>query len=230
MARPLVGLVAHRGVLSGGDARMGRHVTAEAYSRAVARAGGLPIALPLVEPGDIADLLGRVDALVVTGGADVDPSRYGHERDERCGPSDPVRDATDIAFVRAAVEVGLPTLCICRGVQVLNVAMGGTLLQHLDDHMVMEGYNATIHDVRIESGTALAGVMNGAASLGVNSLHHQAIDDVGDGLRVTAWAHDGTVEAVEVIDAPQVRGVQWHPEMLRHRPEHLALFEALIAR
>ena len=122
MARPLVGLVAHRGVLSGGDARMGHHVTAEAYSRAVARAGGLPIALPLVEPGDIADLLGRVDALVVTGGADVDPSRYGHERDERCGPSDPVRDATDIAFVRAAVEVGLPTLCICRGVQVLNGA------------------------------------------------------------------------------------------------------------
>lgn len=84
--------------------------------------------------------------------------------------------------------------------QVLNVAMGGTLLQHLDDHMVMEGYNATIHDVRIESCTVLAGVMNGAASLGVNSLHHQAIDDVGDGLRVTAWAHDGTVEAVEVID------------------------------
>jgi putative glutamine amidotransferase len=229
MGRSLVGLVAHRGVLTGGDPRMGHHVTAEAYSRAVARAGGLPVALPLVESGDVVDLLGRVDALIVTGGADVDPSTYGRERDERCGPSDPVRDATDIAFVRAAAEIGLPTLCICRGVQVLNVAFGGTLVQHLDDHMVVERYNATTHHVRVEPGSALSGLVGGAASIGVNSLHHQAIDDVGDGLRVTAWALDGTVEAVELVDAPQVRGVQWHPEMLRHRPEHLALFEALLA-
>ena len=224
---PLVGIVGHRAGVPDSGSDVDHVVAAQAYARAVRRAGGLPMVLAHVEPGDAAEYVQRVDALVVTGGPDVDPAMYAADRLATCGPSDPDRDRTDIAFVQAAAAAGVPTLCICRGVQVMNVAFGGTLVQHVDDHMVVDRYNDTVHHVRVAAGSVL-GPLATDGWLAVNSLHHQVIDRPGEGVRVTAWSNDGHPEAIEVDGAPSMLGVQWHPELIRHRPEQLWLFRRLI--
>lgn len=185
-----------------------------AYVRAVVRAGGLPILLPVVDTGDIDALLDAVDALVVSGGGDVDPACYGEDAIESVGGVDRPRDDFDIALWRAVLERPLPTLGICRGTQVLNVALGGSLLQHVD------GHRSTNHRVTSAEGGTFT----------VNSLHHQAVDRLGDGARVAARSDDGAVEAIAVAGAPHVVAVQWHPELLRHEPDQLALFERLCGR
>lgn len=230
-ARPLVGITAHGTMINDDDdgIRVAHSVVGRAYLRAVHRAGGLPILLPLVDPDDADDLLDRVDALVVTGGADVDPTHYGQARSAQCGVTDPERDAVDLAFAKAAVRRNMPTLCICRGVQVLNVAMGGTLVQHVDEHMRIDLYDRDVHDVQVTSGSRLASLL-GSSSLSVNSLHHQVIDRPGDRVRIVASNSDGHPEAIEIDGAPAVLGVQWHPELLRHRSEQLALFQSLVSR
>jgi putative glutamine amidotransferase len=225
--RPIVGIAAHQALLGDGDVQTKHEVVSLAYVKAVRKAGGVPLLLPCVDPDDARGLLERVDALLMTGGGDVDPTIYGaDEVHPRTSGVDAERDARDIALCRTAVERDVPTLAICRGSQVLNVALGGTLVQHVDDHFEISRYNELVHEVEIESSSTLAGWI-GRTSLGVNTLHHQASATVGSGARVVARASDGTIEGIEAAGGRAV-GVQWHPEMLRHLPEHLALFEALV--
>ncbi len=224
----VVGIVGHVDPVTGDEGvAMDHAMAALPYLKAVRRAGGLPVVLPILEPADIDALLDAVDAVVITGGRDVDPAQYGHDVDPRCGPVDPRRDATDLAVARAVVVRDVPTLAVCRGVQILNVALGGTLDQHVDDHMQLEQYNADAHTVTVDPGSRLAAVL-GATSVGVNTLHHQVLGTLGEGVRVVARNEEGHVEGIEIDMAPAVLGVQWHPELMRHRPEHLALFADLV--
>ncbi len=228
--RPRIGITAHVELVTDtdGDALL-HYVAAVPYVKAVHRAGGVPVVLPVVELDDVDALLDSVDGLVVTGGCDVDPASYGALPEPKLGPIDPVRDATDIAFVRAAVDRNLATLAVCRGIQVLNVALGGTLVQHVDEHMRLDAYNASVHPVHIAADAHLATVV-GTTELEVNTLHHQVLDRLGSGVRAVGHNHEGHVEAIVVEHADQVVGVQWHPELLRHRADQLALFVDLVGR
>lgn len=185
------------------------------YSRAIAAAGGMPVGLSRDAPVD--EILGRIDGLVLSGGADIDPARYGQERSPSCGTVEDERDAWELALVDVALSRGLPLFGICRGIQILNVACGGTLVQDLgaatgDGHPRGDVPRETpVHGVKLVPGTRAAGVYG--TELAVNSLHHQAVDEPGAGLVASAHSPDGTVEALEMPDAP-VLAVQWHPEML----------------
>lgn len=190
------------------------------YVRAVQDAGGRAILLP-PEPADVQDpgaLLDLVDALILTGGAgDLDPALYGQEPHPETGPVQRERDAYELALTRAAAERGLPTLGICRGMQVLNVAYGGSIEQHLPDVLNHEEHRHTVgsfadHEVRLAPGS-LAARATGAERAAVKSHHHQGVREIGDGLEATGWtAGDGTVEALEDPRHPFVLGVLWHPE------------------
>ena len=225
-----IGITAHLELVAPDDGDGSLHYVVSApYVKAVRKAGALPVLLPVVDPDDAAAMLDMVDALIVTGGGDVDPINYGAAPDPMLGPTDLLRDAADLAITRAAVESNTPTLATCRGIQVLNVAMGGTLVQHIDEHMRVDMYNEDVHSVDIEPASRLATIL-GTKALGVNSMHHQVIDRLGPGVRSVAYNHDGHIEAIEIDAAPAVLGVQWHPEMLRHRDDHLALFEDLVGQ
>jgi putative glutamine amidotransferase len=189
------------------------------YVWAVQRAGGRPILLP-PDPEDTKNLdavLDLIDALVLSGGRDLDPSLYDQEPHPETEPARPARDAYELALARAAVERRMPVLGICRGMQVLNVAYGGTIEHHLpdvlghDDHRSTPGAFAE-HEVRLEPGS-LAARSAGSEQTPVKSHHHQGMRDIGEGLRVTGWAAaEETVEAVEDPRCPFVLGVLWHPE------------------
>ena len=223
-----VGIVGHIGAMTGDEGVAVDHFMATtAYVKAVYRAGGTPLVLPVVDPSDVDALLDAVDAVVITGGCDVDPASYGHYPDEQLGPIDPRRDASDLAIARAVVARNLSTLAVCRGVQILNVALGGTLTQHVDDHMRLDQYNIDAHTVKIDAQSRLARIV-GTETLGVNTLHHQVLDALGNGVGAVAHNEHGHTEAIEIDGAPNVLGVQWHPEFLRHRADHLALFAQLI--
>ncbi|HZT64325.1 MAG TPA: gamma-glutamyl-gamma-aminobutyrate hydrolase family protein [Acidimicrobiales bacterium] len=226
--RPLIGITAHLRLVEEAGTSVLHHVANASYVKAVRKAGGIPVLLPMVDPEDAAVLLDRVDGLVVTGGDDVDPSSYGEERHPKTGATDPARDRLDLAVCREAVQRDHPTLAICRGAQVLGVALGGALVQHLDDHFDMARYNQAIHRVKVGPGSTLANWI-GVEEVEVNSLHHQASGALGPGAVATAYAEDGTVEGIEAVGRRNVVGVQWHPELLRHRPEHLALFQSLVS-
>jgi putative glutamine amidotransferase len=205
------------------------------YARAVERAGGLPVVLPPLEESAIGPLVARLAGVCLSGGPDLDPAAYGAEPDPHLGPIEPSLDAFEVAVARRADALGIPVLGICRGCQALNVARGGSLHQHLPDvtdgsihHRQTASGRETTHTVRIETGTRLASIVGGE-DLSVNSFHHQAVDRLGRGLRVAAWAPDGVVEAVEDEGAALYLGVQWHAETLVDRPRHAALFEALVA-
>jgi putative glutamine amidotransferase len=190
-----------------------------AYAAAVQRAGALALLLPpddaVTEAPDL--LLDRVDGLILAGGADVDPSCYGAERHPETGLTWPERDRFEIALARGAVEAGVPVLGICRGMQVLNVALGGTLVQHLpdvlgsDEHLRAPGTFGD-HEVRLEAGS-LAARAGGGERVSVKSHHHQGLDELGEGLVPTGWSANGDlVEAVEAPERDYVLGVLWHPE------------------
>lgn len=182
-----------------------------AYPRLVQRAGALAAMLPPDEPARAAAAVARLDGLVVAGGPDVDPARYGAERSPRTGPPAPERDAWELALIEAALAAGVPLLGICRGMQLLNVALGGTLVQHLDGHAELVGVFGG-HAVKPVPGTRYAGIV--PEELTVPTYHHQAVDRLGTGLLPSAHAPDGTVEAVELPpEEGWVLGVQWHPEM-----------------
>jgi gamma-glutamyl-gamma-aminobutyrate hydrolase PuuD len=225
---PMIGITAHESLVDDGAGVASRHhLTNVAYAKAVRKAGGIPVLLPMVDPADAALFASRVDAVLVTGGADVNPDRYNAAPAPETDAADPARDDSDIALIRAVIDDDRPLLCICRGIQILNVAVGGTLDQHHEGHFDLDRYNEDAHGVRVDAGTTLAKLL-GATQIGVNSLHHQALDMVGPGLRPVAYSDDGLVEGVEVDGCSFALGVQWHPELLRHRPEHLALFRALV--
>ncbi|WP_184562212.1 gamma-glutamyl-gamma-aminobutyrate hydrolase family protein [Streptomyces paradoxus] len=180
------------------------------YPRLVQRAGGLAAMLPPDDPERAADAVSRLDGLVIAGGPDVEPVRYGAEREERTGPPAPERDAWELALIDAALAAGVPLLGICRGMQLLNVALGGTLVQHIDGHAEVVGVFGG-HAVKPVPGSLYAGIV--PEETFVPTYHHQAVDRLGEGLVPSAYAADGTVEAVELPSSDWVLGVQWHPEM-----------------
>jgi putative glutamine amidotransferase len=201
------------------------------YPEVIERAGGVPLIVPLLRPDAIAALLDRVDGVCLPGGPDLQPSVYGEEPHPQLGPTEPRVDAVELALVRAADRRGLPILGICRGMQVLNVARGGTLHQHLPDivgeqleHRQPEHGSITTHHVETAPHSRLRSALGGP-KLEVNSFHHQAVRTMGDDLAATAWAEDGTIEAIEDPGERFVLGVQWHAEGLQ---AHGPLFEALI--
>ncbi|HEY5173595.1 MAG TPA: gamma-glutamyl-gamma-aminobutyrate hydrolase family protein [Acidimicrobiia bacterium] len=226
---PLVGITAHVSLVDDGDGiAVLHHVANVAYAKAIRKAGGVPVLLPMGSAADATAALACVDALLVTGGDDVNPNRYRAEPAPETKAADPARDEFEIELIAAAVGDDRPMLCVCRGIQVLNVALGGTLQQHYDGHFDLPKFNERVHDVRLAPGSMLAKVM-GATDVAVNSLHHQTLDVLAPRLLAVGYSDDGLVEGVEVEECTFALGVQWHPELLRHRPEHLALFEALVA-
>jgi len=197
-----------------------------AYVRALERAGLVPLAVPTMLAADRAGAaLTAVRGLVLTGGEDVAPDRYGAVPHPRLGDVDPVRDAAELALIAAARARRLPILAICRGIQILNVALGGTLYQDLDSERpspVPHSDETSQHAVRVAAGSLLERTL-GMRSATVNSRHHQAIRDLAPGLKAVAWADDGVIEGAEPADAgaPWMVAVQWHPEDLTER----ALFD-----
>ena len=201
------------------------------YADKVAKAGGTPVLLPPL-PG-IEGILPRLDGLVLSGGGDIDPARYAAPRGEAPGPASAARDDAELDLCTAALDSGLPLLGICRGLQVINVALGGTLHQHLPDIVGHDGHSPEpggygSHDVSVAAGSRLASAL-GRAELAVPTHHHQAIDRLGDGLVATAWASDGIIEAAEFRLAGRgtavLLAVQWHPEA----GDDLSLFRWLTA-
>jgi len=195
------------------------------YVRQVSAAGGIPVLLPPI-PDDV-EVLGRLDAVVFAGGADVDPERYGAERSPRSGPAAVDRDEAELALLEAAVSRDLPVLAVCRGLQLLTVLRGGSLVQHLPDVVGNDAHvpsPGTYGDnaVRIAPGSRLAGLLGTKAVWACH--HHQAVDRLGEGLTAVAWAEDGTVEAAELDGARFVVGVQGHPEV----GDDARLFEGLV--
>ena len=208
------------------------------YLQSVTRAGGIPVLLPIsVDEADIREVFDRLDGLLITGGADIDPKLYGEEKSPACGELAPERDRLEMMLAKLAVAHDLPTLGICRGCQVLNVVYGGTLIQDIptelgipmDVHRQPEDYAVVTHGVTVEPGTLLEKI-EGAGEIRVNSRHHQAVKALGQGLLLNGRStEDGIVESFCDPSKRFMLAVQWHPEMLSHeRPEALALFRALV--
>jgi putative glutamine amidotransferase len=219
---------------------VGKFVRADLdYVEGVAEAGGIPVVLPPVGEERTAEaVIGRLDGLLLSGGSDLDPGYYGEEPIAELGVTLPERDAFEMVLLEHALRRGMPIFGICRGMQILNVALGGTLYQDLPsqmDHMVLLGHRQQtpkwqpIHEVEVDAGSKIALIM-GAAELKVNSYHHQAIRDLAPGLTAVACSPDGVIEAVEWSNLSRrwLIGVQWHAEAMRGgaAPEHRRLFEA----
>jgi len=196
----------------------------------IADAGGIPILLGHVQPEDAADALQGVDGLVLTGGSDMCPTSYGEQNEGASTGTDKDADESEIALALAALAADLPTLGICRGFQVVNVALGGTLTQDIADPAgVHRPYANTPreimderHDLRIQPGSRIAEIYGGTRP-GVNTIHHQAVNRIANDLKATAWAPDDIVEALESTNGWDYFGVQWHPEKMPGREEE-ALF------
>ena len=234
MRRPTVGITAATEKVSYGPWKeVPAVMSPERYVRAVQRAGGRALLLPpdpedARDPGEVLDL---IDALLLTGGAgDLDPDLYGQERHPETGPVHEERDAYELALARAVLEREVPTLGVCRGMQVLNLAYGGTVEQHVPDAVGHEEHRHTPgtfadHEVRLEPGS-LAARAAGTELTAVKSHHHQGVREIGDGLRVTGWSTtDDLVEALEDPGRKFVLGVLWHPE----EDEKSQLIKALVS-
>lgn len=230
MTRPLIGITA-----ADGDSR-GLHALRVDYVRSVELAGALPVALFPLEEDAAGPLLARLDALVLSGGGDLDPAVYGAHPHPRLGSVSPRRDAFELRLLREALRRDLPVLAICRGLQLLNVAMGGTLLQDIpsewkgaSDHDSRGPRDRCTHEVHLQPGSRLHAIL-GREALAVNSFHHQAIDRLGEGLVVCARCPaDQVIEGVELPGHRFVLAVQWHPESFwRGARQSSALFSALV--
>jgi putative glutamine amidotransferase len=235
MDKPLIGLTSSRDKIKGSPAY--RFGVAKSYTRAVIRAGGIPLIIPPNLPGEsLLTILPHLGGILFTGGGDVHPRHYGGENSDLVNHVDEERDRVEIALVREAFQADIPFMGICRGLQMINVALGGTLyedistfnadaLQHQQSGEHPRDFLA--HPVEILSNSRLAGIL-GSRSLDVNSLHHQGIRQLSPQLIATAWAPDGIIEAVEAPGHRFVLAVQWHPESLPEDPAMQNLFRALV--
>jgi putative glutamine amidotransferase len=217
--RPVIGLTTYLERAQTGVWDVPASFLPKVYFEAVTRAGGIAVLLP-PQPVDAliaSRVLDSIDGLIITGGKDVDPGRYGQERHPTTDEPRADRDAWEDALLTAAISRRLPFLGICRGLQVLNVALGGTLHQHLPDVIGSTRYNAgygkfSENEVEVHAGTRTGDLLGAAPALPVHSYHHQAVDEIGEGLVVSARSDDGIVQAVEVEGVPFGVAVQWHPE------------------
>ncbi len=211
--RPLIGITTYVEVARYGVWETDGAILPRVYFDAVARAGGVPVLIPPIGDGQ-REIVGRLDGLVLSGGADIDPARYGAQAHEQTRNTRPERDEFEAVLLTEAMTAGLPVFAVCRGLQLLNVALGGTLTQHLPDalghneHLPTPGTFGT-RRIDTRAGSVIARIAG--AEVKVHCHHHQAIDKIAPDLRATAWAEDGTIEAVE-MDGANIIGVQWHPE------------------
>jgi putative glutamine amidotransferase len=204
------------------------------YIESVRRAGGIPVLLPPNAADELETLLPRLDGLIITGGADIDPKHYeGNRQHPNLTKIDHERDSSELALIRAWSKTDKPMLCVCRGMQVLNVAFGGTMHEHIPDvrekdiHRSADGLWA-IHEILVDENSLLARVM-GTNKVETYSGHHQAVKAIGQGLCVVAQAPDGIVEALEHEQLPWLLGLQWHPEKSAATdPTQQAIFDAFV--
>ena len=242
-SRPLIGVTTsevrmpdHSDPLPQGDPRRAEMALGMKYLVAIEQADGLPVVMPPLEPEAVGPLLDRLDGLCLSGGPDMDPGTYGGRYHPKLGPTEPVLDRFELALAREADRRGMPILAICRGQQLLNVAHGGTLYQDLPDqrggeiaHRLPGKGQHGAHEVDIEEDSMLGRALGGITTAHVNSYHHQAVQELGRGVRPVAWAADGVVEGIELPDRDFAVGVQWHAEAIVEQPEQLALFREFVA-
>ncbi len=233
MALPLIGITIHPRTAPDRDEL---DDLLDGIVAGVERAGGLPLLIPLgLSDTTLQALYARLDGLLLSGGGDINPEHYGLPASAAISGVDAERDRTELTLLRWLTDDEKPFFGICRGTQVLNVAMGGTLYQDVSEHpgAIKHTYYPDLprdlrpHEIKIEEDSLLAKVV-GQPIMYVNSLHHQALKDVAAGLKISAVAPDGMVEAVELPNRPFALGVQWHPECLPDAPEMRALFEAFV--
>jgi putative glutamine amidotransferase len=217
---------------------LGASAVPQSYLNALEAVGAVPLLIPVTCLESTLDgLYQHLDGLLLVGGVDLDPGLYGEEPHSKLGKVDAQRDWVELTLTRWALDDGLPLLGICRGVQTLNVACGGTLWQDIDaqvpeasPHTFYPGhpYNLLVHDVKLEAGSRLAEAL-GSQDVQVNSLHHQAVKEVGIGLQITGRAPDGLIEALEGNGKAWVAAVQWHPEwLLEDDPRMKRLFDSFV--
>lgn len=232
-SKPIIGLTTYLEQAQTGVWDVQAAFLPKVYFDAITRAGGIAVLLP-PQPVDeqiAKDVLDGLHGLIITGGKDVDPQRYGQSAHPLTDEPRRDRDAWEDALLSAAIDRELPFLGICRGAQLLNVALGGTLTQHLPDVIGSTRYslgegNFADTEVQIDEGSKLARVLEGHNGFDVKSYHHQAIDEIADGLVVSARSDDGVIQAVELAGVPFGLGVQWHPE--QGAEEDALLFEGLV--
>jgi putative glutamine amidotransferase len=227
MSRPLIGITTYVEAASWGHWHLDAALIPYDYVRSVERAGGRALLVP-PSTDAVEETLDALDGLVFSGGNDVDPDAYGADSHPETNGTRPERDAGELALLEAALARDMPVLAVCRGFQILNVARGGDLVQHLPEVVGSEQHRAVLgefsdHEVRIDGDSRLGSVLDGRAP--VKSHHHQGVGHVGEGLREVAWADDGTVEGLEDPERRFALGVLWHPEA----GEDARLFEALMA-
>jgi putative glutamine amidotransferase len=234
VAAPLIGLTTSRSVNEAGIVILS---TTEAYVQAILRAGGFPVLIPTgVDKNQALEICSHLQGLLFTGGGDLDPDLFGGVHHPRVYGIEPLRDDLEISLVQFAAREGFPFFGICRGIQVINVALGGTLFTNLSDqhpgeirHDMFPGfpYHKITHPVEIVPGSLLDQIV-GQSSLPVNSLHHQGISATAKALQLAAYSPDGLVEAVFLADHPFGLGVQWHPEWLQDDPQMQAIFRKFV--
>jgi putative glutamine amidotransferase len=237
MRRPVVGIATQTLPGVTGE-RQTCWLMGRSYIEELRKVGAVPWVIPLIphDADTLGEIFSRLDGVFITGGVDVDPARYGEEKTALCGTTDPDRDAVEIALLKHALAHNLPVLAVCRGIQILNVACGGTLYQDVTAQVpaaLKHDFFPTperpsrkylAHDVTVKPGTRLGRILGGAV-VPVNSMHHQAIKELAPNLAATAFAPDGIIEGVEGTGEQYLVAVQWHPEELTEtHPEQARLF------
>lgn len=231
MAKPLIGITTYNA-----KNNFKRDISAvqHTYIRAVAQGGGIPVLIPaILEDEDRLELYSHLQGVLFSGGGDIAIKYFKGEDHAKIADVDDYRDVTELTLLKRSVEDGKPFLAICRGVQVMNVALGGTLYTHIPDQFnttlehSQEEFTTIAHPVNIDEDSRLAEIF-GETLLQVNSLHHQGLKDVASSLKVVGHAPDGMIEAVELPDHPYAMGVQWHPEWLTDQPVMRRLFKSFV--
>lgn len=237
--KPIIGITGNISKIVGdNNATFNVNYSPLGFSQAIERAGGIPIILPITHQENLEEMVSIVDGLLFTGGEDVSPSFYNEEPRMVIGPTSPERDQSEIRLMKEAMKQSKPILGVCRGMQLINVVMGGSLYQDLSEnpnitiqHVQKTRPHHPTHTLIVEEGSHLSQIYNTGDY--VNSFHHQVLKEIAPGLIVTAWSHDQVPEAIEYFeDGQSILGLQWHPELnaLRNNQQSFAIFKDLVDR